>query len=210
MGGIFQSGGNLMTEIAYRWSGILLIVGAVLLGAAIVILSLKPVMNRPFSPSISLLLLSAILLLLSLPAVYARQANAAGWLGLTGHALLQTGILLLVVMAATPILYPSLELAPGENLFVFLLGIALTLGLLLTGIASIRAEVFPRWAGILPLGATAGFFFDFFIAEFLPPMTGQMGSAIFGVLLAFALAWMGIALWIGGAGASMMIEIPAP
>jgi hypothetical protein len=158
-------------------------------------------MNQPFSPGVSLLLLlSSIALLLSLPAVYARQAGAAGWLGLAGHALLQTGILLLVVVASAPLAYPSIKVAPGESSVAFGLGIALTLGLLLTGVATVRADVFPRWAGILLLAATVGFFFDFFIAEFLPPVTGQIGSAIFGILLALALAGMGYALWIGRLG----------
>ena len=96
------------------------------------------------SPGVSLLLLLAsICLLLSLPAMYARQAGAAGRLGLAGHALLQTGTLLLVLIAAPPLLYPSLNAAAGENLVYFLLGIAFTLGLLLTGIATLRAGVFP-------------------------------------------------------------------
>ena len=200
-----------MTEIAFRWSGIVLILGAALLGAAIVMVALKPVMEQPFTPGVSLLmLLSAILLLLSLPAMYARQANAAGGLGLAGHALLQTGILFLVVLSATPILYPSLKTTSGENLVVFLLGIALTLGLLLTGIATIRAGVFPRGAGILLLAAMAGFFFDFFVAEFLPPMAGQLGSAIFGVLLAVSFVWFGISLFMGNLGPAVVSAIPAP
>jgi hypothetical protein len=198
-----------MSEIAFRWSGVLLILGAVLLGIAIVILSLKPVVNQIFSPRVSLLMLiSSILLLLSLPAMYARQADAAGWLGLAGHALLQTGILLLVVIAAPPILYPSLKTASGENLVVFLLGIALALGLLLTGIATLRAGIFPRGAGILLLAAMAGFFFDFFVAEFLPPVAGQLGSAIFGILLAVAFAWIGAALWIGKLGPAIGNAVP--
>jgi hypothetical protein len=127
--------------------------------------------------------------------MYATQAQAAGWLGLAGHALLQAGVLLLVVLAATPLLYPALSPATGENVVVFLLGIALTLGLLLTGIATIRAGVFPRWAGIVLLAATAGFFFVFFVAEFLPPAAGQVGSAFFGILLALGLVWIGIAIW---------------
>lgn len=200
-----------MSEIAFRWSGILLILGAALLGIAIVVISLKPVMDQPLLPGASLLLLfSAILLLLSLPAMYARQADAAGWLGLAGHTLLQTGVLLLVVLAAPPLLYPSLKLTPGENLVVFLLGIALTLGLLLTGIATIRADVFPRGAGILLLAAMAGFFFDFFVAEFLPPAAGQLGSAIFGILLAVSLAWIGIALLIGKLGPAIGNVVSAP
>jgi len=200
-----------MAEIAFRWSGIILVVGAALLGVAIAIISLKPVMEQAFSPGVSLLMLvSSILLLLSLPAMYARQANAAGWLGLAGHVLLQTGILILVVLAATPILYPSLKNPAGENLVVFLLGIVFTLGLLLTGLASLRAGVFPRGAGILLLAAMAGFFFDFFVAEFLPPMAGQLGSAIFGVLLAVSFVWFGISLFMGNLGPAVVSAIPAP
>ena len=200
-----------MAEISFRWSGISLIAGAALLGAAIVVISLKPVIGQPLSPGASrLLLLSSICLLLALPAMYARQAAQAGWLGFAGHALLQTGVLVLVVLAAAPLLYPALGLVPGENLVVFLLGIALTLGLLLTGIATVRAGVFPRGAGLLLLAAMAGFFFDFFVAEFLPPLAGQVGSALFGVLLALALAWMGVALWMGNLGPVVGKVISAP
>jgi hypothetical protein len=131
--------------------------------------------------------------------MYAKQSEAVGWLGLTGHALLEAGLILVVVIAAAPLLYPSIREAPGESLVAFGLGIALTLGLLLTGIATLRAGVYPRWSGNLLLAATAGFFFDFFIAEFLPPIAGQVGSAIFGVLLALALAWVGYSAVIGRA-----------
>jgi hypothetical protein len=187
-----------MPDFALRSSGAVLVAAAVLLGTAIVTLSFRPVIGQPFSPGVSLLLLLAsIALLLSAPALYARQASAAGWLGLAGYALLQAGFVLLTVLAATPLLYPALRVAPVEHPVVFILGIALTLGLLLTGLATVRAGVFPRWAGVLLLAAMAGFFFDFFVAEFLPPLAGQIGSAFFGVLLALALAGIGVALWVG-------------
>ena len=104
--------------------------------------------------------------------MYARQADAAGWLGLIGHALLQTGILVLVVLTSPPLLYSSFDLPFEESLTGFLLAIALSLGLLLTAIATLRAGVFPRWAGILLLAGTGGFFFGFFIAELLPRLAG--------------------------------------
>lgn len=53
-----------------------------------------------------------------------------------------------------------------------MLGIALTLGLLLTGISTFQAGVLPRPAAVLLLAATAGFFFVFFVAEFLPAPAG--------------------------------------
>jgi hypothetical protein len=185
-----------MAHMALRLGGIVLMVGAALLGAAIVLVSFVPVVNQPFPPHISVLfLLASICLLLSLPAMYTRQAQTAGWLGLIGHALLGTGILLLVLVAGPFLLYPTRNLIISENLVLFLLGIALVLGLLLTGIATVRAKVYPRGAGIVWLAATAGFFFDFFVAEYLPRVTGQIGSAFFGVLLGLAMVWIGTALW---------------
>jgi hypothetical protein len=93
------------------------------------------------------------------------------------------------------LLQPSVNGPIGEHPLVFVLGIALTLGLLLTGIATFEAAVFPRPAAILVLAAMAGFFFVFFVAEFLPPAAGQLGTAVFGVLLAVGLSWVGLTLW---------------
>ena len=68
-----------MIGTAIRWRGLPLIADAVLLGAAIVLTSLSPVANQAFSPVASyLFLLSAVLLVLSLPGMYARQASPAG------------------------------------------------------------------------------------------------------------------------------------
>jgi hypothetical protein len=39
----------------------------------------------------------ALLLMLGLPGMYARQADAAGWPGLAGHILLAVGAVLLIV-----------------------------------------------------------------------------------------------------------------
>lgn len=106
------------------------------------------------------------------------------------------------MLAATPLLHPSLNAPIREHPLVFVLGIALTIGLLLTGIATFRANVFPRLAAVLLLGAMAGFFFVFFVAEFLPPAAGQIGTAVFGVLLALGFASIGVALWLRSPGAS--------
>ena len=189
-----------MTELALRWGGVLLIAGAALTGLTIATIAQRPVEGQVFSPGASLLmLLAAVALLLALPAMYARQAAAAGWLGLAGHALLQAGTVLLVILAATPLLHPALNAPAVEHPVVFVLGIALTVGLLLTSLATLRAGVYPSAAGWLLLAATAGFFFSFFVAEFLPPQAGQFSSALFGGLLALGLAWIGAALWLGRA-----------
>lgn len=182
---------------AIHWGGLVLVGGSLTLGLAIVLISLRPVVGQPIPPDVAALLLcSSALLLLSLPAMYAVQADAAGTLGLVGHALLTIGLLLPVVVSATPLLHPSLEMPSGEDPILFVLGIALTLGLLLTGIATFRADVLPVPAAAILLAATAGFFFVFFVAEFLPAVAGQIGSAVFGILLAVGFAWVGLAMWL--------------
>src|SRR5262249_23299018 len=153
-----------------------------------------------------LFIFASILLLLALPAMYARQAGASSWLGLAGYALLQAGILLVGGGAAPPPVMPAVAPAlRGNGLAVWVGGprtpgplrTGLSVGLLVTGLATASAGVYPRGVGILLLAATAGFFFDFFVAEFLPPIAGQAGSALFGALLALALAWAGLFLVTG-------------
>ncbi len=186
-----------MSENAVRWSGLLLIAGAVLLGAASVLVALNPVGNQVYSPVTNYcFLLSALLLLLSLPGLYARQADAAGWLGLAGYGLLQTGVVLFIFLAAPPLVYPSVSGPIPENRPMFFLAIALTLGLLLTAIATLRARVFPRWIGALLLAGTLFFFFLFFIAELLPmsAFVSQASTAVLGALLGLPIAAFGLAL----------------
>ncbi|HEY3548999.1 MAG TPA: hypothetical protein VGK17_23245 [Propionicimonas sp.] len=182
---------------AIHLGGGVLVAGSLLFGLTLLLTASRPVIGATLSPEVaSLLLGAAALLLLSLPAMYIVQAEAAGALGLVAHVLLTVGLLLLVLVAATPLLQPSVNGPIGEHPIVFFLGIALTLGLLLTGIATFQADVFPRPAAVLLLGAMAGFLFVFFVAEFLPPAAGQVGTAIFGVLLALGFAWIGVALWL--------------
>lgn len=180
----------------YHWAGLLLVGGSVALGLALVLISVHPVIEATLTPAVAALLLaSAALLLLALPAMYALQAHATGLLGLLGHVLLEIGLLLPVLISATPLLHPEQNGPIGEHPVVFALGIALALGLLLTAIATYRADVLPRPAAAVMLGAMAGFFFVFFVAEFLPPVAGQVGTAAFGLLLALGLAWIGLAMW---------------
>lgn len=178
------------------YGGLALVGGAATLGLACLRISARPVVGQALGSDIAaLLLLSATLLLLGAPALYGVQAPVTGLGGLVAHILFSAGLLLLVIIAATPLLHPSLGLSTIEHPIVFGLGIAFTLGLLLTGIVTFQAGVLPRPAAGLVLGAMAGFAFTFFVAEFLPPAAGQAGTAVFGVLLALGFGWLGIAVW---------------
>src|SRR5262249_61002970 len=98
-----------MAETSIRWSGVVLLVGAALLGAGIVSAALHPAADQSLAPLTSVLLLfSCLLLLLALPGKYAKQANATGGLGLAGHVLLQIGSVLLRIPIFVPCTYPPL------------------------------------------------------------------------------------------------------
>ncbi len=182
-----------MVTTATRWSGIALVAGVLCLGASIVIVSSRHLGLS--SPAVdTILLVGAILLMLGWPGMYARQAEVAGPLGLVGHALLEVGNVLIIVAAAQPLFTPEIK-GLGESVAAGLLAIALLFGLLLTAIATLRAGVYPRWTGILLLAAGIGFLFSFFVAEDLPPIAGPMSGALFGLLLASAVGWIGVSLW---------------
>lgn len=193
-----RRGAAVLTESlnVYHWAGLLLLAGAITLGVALVLLSVHPVVEATLSPGVAALVLtSSALLLLALPAMYALQLSASGSLGLVGHVLLELGLLLPVLVSAAPLLNPDQNGPIGEHPIVFALGIALTLGLLLTAVATYRADVLPRPAALVVLAAMAGFLFVFFVAEFLPPVAGQVGTATFGLLLALGLSWIAVAMW---------------
>jgi hypothetical protein len=184
-------------EVALHWSAVPLIAGAAALSIAIIRLSMRPMIGIAVSPGEGvLLILAAALLLLALPAVYIVQAGTGGTVALAGHALLSIGLLLLVVVGAPPVLTTRAE-STFEHPLLFALGIAFTLGLLLTGVSAYQANVVPRPAALLLLAATAGFFFQFFVAEVLPPRAGQVGATVLAVLLGGALGWIGVWLWNG-------------
>ena len=195
-----------MTATVLRYSGLVLAAGAVLLALALISISLIPVAGQILTPAVSGLLLAAILLSISLPGVYLKQADAPrlgeipqgrlwGWLLLAGHLLMQAGLLFFVIMAAPALTFPGLKLPFSQSATASLLGFALFAGLVLTGMASQRAGVFLRWQAALLLAAAAGFFLAFFIAGFLPPIFGQVVTALLGIVLAVALAGMGIFIW---------------
>ena len=185
-----------MMSTAIQWSGPLLVLGALLLGLTTVVAAMRPTVQSMLSPEVATLaVLAAAFLITSLPGMYAAQADAAGAIGLAGYALLQVGLLLLVVVSAMPLLYPAVTGPFATHPLTGGLGIALFLGLLLTSIATLQAGVYPRPAALLLVAGTAGFFFGFFVSEFLPPGPAQVTNAVLGVLAPAGFVWCGVALW---------------
>lgn len=186
-----------------RWSGLAALVGGVLMiltDALNLVLfpgehnALMMVSGLWFIIQI-VALLGLMLITIGLPGVYAREAGESGPLGLVSFVLTFSGMLMTFgLLWSEPFLGPYLaEVAPevleSEASGIFLIGVALALGLfavgwLLFGVASLRAKVFPRGAAILLIvGAVLFFVLQMFDLPF------------WSVLLGIALAWIGYALW---------------
>lgn len=86
---------------------------------------------------------------LGLAGLQIKQADRARQIGLTGIIMLFPGNLGLVVyyiLLFSPAIYPSI----GQYSALFIVSLLLSLvGTMLVGIAIVRAEIFPRWVGIV-------------------------------------------------------------
>jgi hypothetical protein len=198
----------------YRASGLALLLGAVLA----IIPSILIFVFTSGTPSLVLTWMFAsgtVLLLLGLPGIVARQASRAGWLGFAGFLLMFLSWLLLASFTAVLrlIIFPWLSVhAPqvGAQLFstdqalnVYTnvqLALFVLAGVLL-GIATMRARVFSRWAGLLLI-----------VGAVLDPVgfvSGIVGT-VAAVLLTLGLGWIGYALLTAkGEGEAVPQPVPA-
>jgi hypothetical protein len=180
-----------------RLSGI-----SLLLGGLLAALSTLPVFfigddsTSTLAATAALLrVLGGMFIVVGLPAMYSRQAKRTGLLGLVGFLATLFYILILGVAGDTinafvvPFIAsaaPSLlkgSLPSGLGNFFFVGGLLGLVGGILLGIATLRAAVLPRWAG-LPLIAGAVLSF---VGNFLPPVISTIGVVLFLV----GLAWLG-------------------
>ena len=139
-------------------------------------------------------LLGVLLLLVALVGLYARQSEVAGTLGLVGFlaALVGTGLLAGMMWAMTfvapsaaieaPTFLDAEEVAGPLDMGFMLSGIAVAVGWVLFGVATLRARIFPRKATIvLIIGA---------LLTVLPlPATT--------LVIDVAVAWLGLSLLSG-------------
>ena len=106
-------------------------------------------------------LIGGLLLLVALVGLYVRQSEVAGTLGLVGFlaALVGTGLLAGMMWAMTfvapsaaieaPAFLDAEEVAGPLDMGFMLSGIAVAVGWVLFGVATLRARIFPRKAAIV-------------------------------------------------------------
>jgi hypothetical protein len=144
----------------------------------------------------SLRLLSAVLFLWALLALYDRQSIAAGTFGLWSFIVAFFGTALLVGNAwAEVFVWPTLaRVAPnvvtGEVAAPYLTtGITLSvpvfgIGIILFGLATLRAGVYPRWAAVLLIISIP-------VTVFLPPTEGTFSESIGQIMIGSAFMILG-------------------
>lgn len=161
----------------YRLSGLVLLVGGALAALVQLIHPADPRTPAQLteyvraSQAVHLLDVGAVLLiLLGLPAAYARQSSKAGIAGLIGMLLLFFGLPLLELLHSVVHIgaLPALHRMQPDHVFSWvatmeeatLVGILqqaaaplLLIGAPLFALATVRAGMLPRWSGLLLLGA---------------------------------------------------------
>jgi len=210
----------MSSRILYRLSGGTLIAASLLdLVNSILSKVLYPSPNTTPQQAMSLpwllvtlvtLVIGLLLFVIGLPGMYLHQAGRAGVLGLVGFILVFFGSLLsgaffTLQVTVFPLLAqvaPKLlegEILPG-GMFLLLLVFSLLdmIGAILLGIATMRAHVFPRLAGVLLIiaGIGMGLLFVFPPLTFIPAIIETVSSIAFDA----AFLWCGYVLIAGGRG----------
>jgi hypothetical protein len=207
-----QSNMTITASSLIRWAGL------AAMGAGLIYAGIQPIHPPDVLASVNTTAWSiitpvktvmALLVLLGITGLYARQVKETGWLGLFGFLLfgLSWALNLAFIFAEAFIMPPLASAAPQfvEGFFGIVnghpiemnlgflpaiyafVGIAYLLGGLLFGIATFRAGILPRWAGGL-LAVTA----------LLTPLAAMLPHAIqrfAAVPVGIALAGLGYALW---------------
>jgi hypothetical protein len=204
---------KVTTPNIIRWAGLsAMVAGIIFAGIQPIQLAdvLASVNTSTFLIITSLKTVMSIFGLLGITGLYARQVEETGWLGLAGYLLLvifyaaqmcisfiEPTILPLLTTVAPTFVESFLGMASGTggpmNLgalaTIYSLVSALYLfGLVLFGIATFRAHILPRWAGVLLAisGPLAGIMFTLLPQQF---------ERWTGLPMGIALVWLGYALF---------------
>jgi hypothetical protein len=144
-----------------------------------------------------MLLIGQVFWLLGLFALFARQAERGGWLGLAGFVLLvldtvyaTAGLTLALLEAEGVAGSAQFQQAPSVALAGQIFPWAFYVGAVLFGIALYRGGGMPKYAGVLLALLGAHAFAGGVLGISLP-------SVIFVIVSFVAWGWLGLSLWLG-------------
>jgi hypothetical protein len=212
----------MSSERLFRFSGVALLVGGVLVALFTLIGTLLfPGNNAPthalWVPVQMLIFVGSLLVLIGLPGMYVRQAMQAGWLGLIGFILtflaaliigVGSGIVLGIILPWLAMNAPKLAAGQGPpalNVLVIVTSLLFAVGAVLLGLATMRAGVLSRWAGLLLI--MGGLVSAIGAAPF-PPVLSNSVSNIGTVVFFLGIVWIGFTLR-AAQGAKVTRQIPA-
>jgi hypothetical protein len=142
-----------------------------------------------------------LLLQFGLIGLYARHAEAVGWLGLNGFIMtffgagLTAGILFL--QSAVPLIASrssliAYELLYGPTVVVLVNEVSFGGGIVLFAVATMRARVYPRWADLLVIYGIALYLISWLPSDRLLSHAIALAS---NLTFGFGIASMGYSLW---------------
>jgi uncharacterized protein YjbI with pentapeptide repeats len=189
-------GGGGSHTVLEMWSGLAAMLASILSLAAVLLSELV-------AENFALLLVAGMLLLsLALPGLHTRQAERSKRLGWVGFILAMIGVVsstaLFAFLAVMEVFFQGTSDWPWVGWATGVAGGVFLLGLAVLGIATVRANVLPRWAAVMfALGLPLGFPIALLIGNnylappYLPLAVFYAGLAIF----AGGLFRLGYALW---------------
>lgn len=136
-----------------------------------------------------LIIAGGVFMALGLPGFYARQAEEAGIIGLLGFVILFIGIIIPYVAVHSIETATAPDTAPRMRLWVAVGAPSVLFGILFTGVATWRAEVYPQLAGVLLLVSALVGLFTMVVR--VPP---SLRRNVFPAALTTIMAWLGFLL----------------
>lgn len=183
----------MKTTTLYQLGGIALLLSAILSAIGNLIYFLSGQADAPTTPGLWIAIFSDAFLLFGLGALFARQAQRGGVLGLVGYVILVLAILYFVGseaiglgVAAGAISNEQIAQVPAYSLSDSIFPWFWTAGLILLGISIYRAQVFQKYAGALLV-----------LLAFIQQLTGPLAFTrpIFAMIAVASWAWLGSSLY---------------
>jgi hypothetical protein len=183
----------MKTTSLFKLGGIVVFLSSLLssIGNLMYFLAGQP--DAPTTSGLWIAIFSDVLLMFGLGALFARQAQQGGILGLVGYVLLMLASLYFIGseavglgVAAGVISNEQIAQVSAYTLANSIFPWFWTAGLILFGISIYRAQVFPKYAGALLV-----------LLAFVQQLTGPLAFTrlIFAVLAVTAWAWLGWELY---------------
>jgi hypothetical protein len=183
----------MKTTTLFQLGGLAVLLSAILTGIGRLIYFLSGQPDLPFTPDMWRGIFAGTLMVLGLGALFARQSQQGGILGFVGYIFVVSATLYFVAsdaiglgVAAGVISFQQIAQVPSYALADSILPWIWVAGLLAFGISIYRAQVFPKFAGVLLL-----------LVAIVQPLTGALAfmRPIYAVCYFVAWAWLGWELY---------------